>query len=163
MRQFIYTTAALAFSLTLAATAHAQGRGGHGGGHAGGGRSIGGSTVRGTNVGGINRNVNTTINRSTTVPVIRTTTNGTQQSRQPGPSVNVRVNLGGLNGTPRGGRFYSYGSRRGCWGPCVWNAACGCNCYYDSECDCYYYYCAPDNCYYPLDYCPYGRYDYQEP
>ncbi len=30
-----------------------------------------------------------------------------------------------------------------------------------TECD--YYWCQPCNCYFPLDYCPTGSYDYEEP
>ncbi len=189
MRRIFTSLAATTFILTLATAAHAQpgGRsGGHvGGGHVGGGH-VGGSHVGGSHVGGGHSfskggssfskgggsfskgggigNGGGSFGKGGGIG------NGGGFPKGPNSSLgsanrNVLFQLqaSGFNTTPKAGFNFSFRVRPANWGQRTWCAACGCSCYWNGDAECYYYWCEPDQCYYPLDYCPYGRYDYADP
>jgi len=48
------------------------------------------------------------------------------------------------------------------WSSRTWDKRYGCNLYCDAGSGCWYYWCPPDDCYYPIDYCPYGKYSWDD-
>jgi hypothetical protein len=60
------------------------------------------------------------------------------------------------------GRAGHRGLHRLNWTRRYWNLNFGAYLYYNPDDGEYYYWCQPDDCYYPEDYCPYGRYDFDD-
>jgi hypothetical protein len=81
-------------------------------------------------------------------------------------------NGSGHQGSGKAGAGKGHGSKPGVksfkgksghqWGRKLFDKRYGCKVYFDTDSGCWCYWCPPDDCYYPVDYCPYGKYTWDD-